>query len=222
MLSRQEYCDWLRDQLGLPELPTGREKLIALAEQVVECLKVGPDEFWLVAPPDGLYMHFQARTTRMTFRPDLPLSRQCSLGFFDTAEEAATVVYFWLVGVVPTPKPLQTIFMPHDTQPARFKWIQPRGAAAHPSYFTAHASHFSQLCTSLAGANSERYYMARPRRLYETIMHTGARVMLMSKQCTLEAWRRYSAATYIYVILRVRARVRARKLRAHGEWTWIR
>ena len=81
--------------LGLSEWPLLLEDLEALAEQALQCLKKGSG-YELVSPPKGNNKKWQARTSGADIG-------QRNLGSFSSAEEAAKAVFYWIVGITPTP-----------------------------------------------------------------------------------------------------------------------
>ena len=85
----------LLKDLGLSEWPRLLEDLEALWEQAVQCLKKGSG-YTLVSLPKGIHKKWQARTSGAGIG-------QRALGSFTSAEEAAKHVYYWIVGITPTP-----------------------------------------------------------------------------------------------------------------------
>ena len=81
--------------LGLSEWPLLLEDLEALTEQALQCLKT-ESGYQLVSPPKGKHKKWQARTSGAGIG-------QRSLGSFSSAEEAAKQVFYWMVGITPTP-----------------------------------------------------------------------------------------------------------------------
>ena len=82
-------------RLGLSAWPTLLEEAEALVEQIVPLLK-NEKGYDLVAPPVPPQKKWQARTSG---KP----CGQRSLGSFPSAEEAASCVAMWIIGLVPTP-----------------------------------------------------------------------------------------------------------------------
>ena len=81
--------------LGLAAWPSLLEELEALAPAAIACFKTEKG-YELVSPPSGKSKKHQARTSGK-------LCGQRGLGSFSTAVAAATAVFKWIVGIIPTP-----------------------------------------------------------------------------------------------------------------------